>query len=438
MTSRRERIAWLLLVGIVALTALKPPDRVTPTERDLAFLNSLVEIKQRVDQAYVRPIDEKTLREGAIAGMLQVLDRHSFYVPPAQRQAFDEQIEGTFRGVGILVEDATSGEGLIVTRPLPDSPAQKAGVLAGDRIVGVDGERITDLERDLIIEKIKGPIGTPVTLQVERAIEDSQEPQILELTMERAHVFSPILDGYRLDASGNPIFRIDDVEGVELGYIQLTGFTRGSAQQLADKITELVDDGISGLILDLRGNPGGLMGEAVGMADLFLDEGPIVTIRGEHVPERTLHATSEGAFTDLPLVILVNDFSASASEVLAGALADYDRATIVGTRTFGKGSVQDVFELFDNGELKLTTAYYYLPGGRRVDRAASETAGSNDWGVIPDIVVPVDYRDPAALGDSRRAPFPAQVKVAVDTLLSLIAAKQDVPAVSRPATREAA
>lgn len=437
MTSRRERIAWLLLVGIIAVTALKPPDRVTPTERDLEFVNTLVEIKQRVDQAYVRPIDEKALREGAIAGMLQVLDRHTFYVPPALRQAFDEQIEGTFRGVGILVERDTAGEGLIVTRPLPDSPAQRAGILAGDRIVGVDGEDVTGFERDLIIEKIKGPVGTPVTLRVQRTVED-QDPEMLELTMERAHVFSPVLDGYRLDASGNPVFRIDDVEGVELGYIQLTGFTRGSARTLAEKVTELVNEGIDGLILDLRGNPGGLLNEAVAMADLFIGAGPIVTVRGEHVPERTLFATGGAAFADLPLVVLVNDFSASASEVLGGALADYDRATIVGTRTFGKGSVQDVFELYDSGELKLTTAYYYLPSGRHVDRAAAETEGRDDWGVIPDIAVPVDYRDPAALGDARRAPFPAQVKVAVDTILSLIAAKQDAPAATRPATREAA
>src|SRR5690606_16904274 len=122
------------------------PNRVTPTQRDLEFVSSLVEIKQRIDQTYVRPIDDKTLREGAIAGMLQVLDRHSFYVPPAQRQAFDEQIEGTYRGVGILVERDSSGEGLVVTRPLPESPAQEAGILAGDRIIEVEGEDITELE----------------------------------------------------------------------------------------------------------------------------------------------------------------------------------------------------------------------------------------------------------------------------------------------------
>lgn len=442
MTSRRERVAWLVFVGIVALTALKVPNRVTPTERDLAFVNSLVEIKQRIDQAYVREIDEQTLREGAIAGMLQVLDHHSLYIPPTLRMEFDEQIEGTFRGVGILVEGDSGSDGLIVTRPLPGSPAQEAGVLAGDRIIAVDGESVVEMPRDLIIEKIKGPIGTPVTLTVERMAE-GEEPEELALTMQRAQVSTPVLDGYRLDVSGNPVFRVDDVEAFNLGYIQLTGFTRGSAEQLKAKVTELVADGIEGLVLDLRGNPGGLLSEAVRMADLFVDQGPIVTVRGQHVPERILYADSNGTVGDLPLVVLVNDFSASASEVLAGALDDYDRATIVGTRTFGKGSVQDVFELYDTGELKLTTAYYYLPGGRRVDRAAAEADGDQEWGVVPDIVAPVNLRDPEALGDRRRAPLPAQVKVAVDALISLIAAKESPgapagPPVSPATTRGAA
>ena len=439
MTPRRERIAWLLFVAVIALTALRLPGGVTPTDKDLAFVHSLVEIKQRIDREYVRPIDEQTLREAAIAGMLQALDQHSLYVPPRAREAFDAQIEGTFQGVGILIQPyqpPTEGRedsgGLIVVRPLPGSPAQQAGILAGDRIIGVDGQNITNLGQEDVISRITGPSGTEVTLTVERG-EDGKR---LDLTMTRASVASPVLDGYRLDPDGSPTFWVEDVPDVKLAFISIDGFTRGSSEALRMKIEELLSQGMQGLILDLRNNPGGLLNEAVAMADLFVEAGPIVTVSGEHVPERTFMAERSGTLQNLPLVVMVNELSASASEVLAGALQDYDRATIVGTRSFGKGSVQDVIELSNTGELKLTTAYYYLPSGRSVDREA----GEEEWGVTPDVVVPVDYDDPAQVRDDRRPLFPRQVDVAIDVLLGLVATTEQGPAQARPAaaTREAA
>jgi carboxyl-terminal processing protease len=419
MSSQRERIAWLMFVAIIAAVAMLIPGGISPSARDISFAATLMELRQQVEQRYVREVSEEEMRQSAIQGMLQALDEYSEYIPPAAAEEFNLDLQGNFHGVGILVDREDQGGGLLIVRAIEDSPAAYAGVQAGDRIVAVNGQDVTAMQQPEIIERIKGPVGTPVTLTLERG--QGQQRRRLDLTMPRAQVASPVLEGYRRDAQGQPVFWVDPEAEVKLGYIRLSRFTAGSAIKTVQQIESLQNQGMRGLILDLRSNPGGLLEEAIILADAFLQEGVIVSKKGAHSPEEIAYATGPGTLPDFPLVVLVNELSASASEVLAGALAEHQRAVIVGSRTFGKGSVQDVITLSDAGELKLTTAHYYLPSGRLVHRERD----SQDWGVAPDVEVKIDYANPSELGDIRQEPpFPRQVRAAVETLLGLVVASE--------------
>ena len=449
MTARRERIAWLLFCAILALIALRVPTGATPSDRDLAFMRTMVELKRQIDGHYVRPVDERDLREQAIAGMMGTLDPYSEYIPPRQTQAFNEMISGRFTGVGILVAAKDGAGPLVVTRPLEGGPAASAGVEPGDKIVAVDGADITDLKQPEVIEKIKGPIGTRVTLTVERPLDKAttrpgQPLRRLDLTMDRAEVTQPVIDGYRRDARQKPIFWVESdptaatttnptPTPVKVAYIRLTGFTQGSGAAVVDLTRQLLADGMQGLILDLRFNGGGLLDEAATLGDAFLPQGDVIySAKGEHYPEVVRRAKGAGTLPDFPMVVLVNGYSASASEVLSGALGDNGRAVIVGTRTFGKGSVQQISPLSDGGEVKLTQAHYYLPSGRLVHRERDST----DWGVVPDLAVPVDENDPAEVGDLRREPlFPRQVRAAYQALVGLVATERQGTAATQSATR---
>jgi carboxyl-terminal processing protease len=431
MTAQKERIAWIAFVGIIAVVALRLPSRVTPTGRDLDFAATLIELRQQVDDRYVLNVSDEEMRQAAIRGFFAALDPFSEYVPPAEADDFNLDLRGNYHGVGILVDREDQAGGLLIVRPIENSPAAKAGVRAGDRVVAVNGQDITALSQDAIIEAIKGPLHSTVTLTLERIA--GSETRRLDLSMPREEIASPVLEGYRRDEQGQPVFWVDPEAPVKLGYIHLTRFTNESAARTATIINDLRAQGMQGLILDLRNNPGGLLDEAIWLADLFLERGIILSKRGEHSPEEVLYATAEGTLEPFPMVVMVNELSASASEVLAGALADNDRAVVVGTRSYGKGSVQDVIRMSDNGELKLTTAFYYLPSGRTVHRMPD----SADWGVLPDVEVPIDYRNPEELGDiGDEPPFPRQVDAAVEVLLGMVVAEQKSGAASTsPASR---
>lgn len=414
-----ERIAWLAFVGIIAIAALLVPARVAPTSRDLDFASTMMELRQRVDDHYVREVGDAEMREAAIRGMLGALDEFSEYIPPSGALAFNLDLQGNFHGVGILVDRQDTAGGLLIVRPIEKSPAAAAGVKAGDRVVAVNGDDITAMTQEEIIERIKGPLGTPVTLTVERSA--GEQRRRLDLTMPRAEIASPVLEGYGRDEQGEPVFWVDPDAPVKLGYIHLSRFTTDSAANTIALIEALRSEGMRGLILDLRSNPGGLLEEAIWLADALLDSGVIVSKRGAHSPEEVVYARSEGTLPDFPMVVLVNELSASASEVLAGALADHRRAVVVGSRTFGKGSVQEVITMSDQAELKLTTAHYYLPSGRLVHRERD----SKDWGVLPDVEIKIDYANPAELGDLKLGPpFPRQVRAAIEVLLGLIVAEE--------------
>jgi carboxyl-terminal processing protease len=305
---------------------------------------------------------EDALARGAIKGMLDVLkkdDPYALFYSPTAFRSFQELTSGKFSGIGVWLKD--KDEGLTVVSVLPSTPAVDAGLEEGDVILTIDGEPAQSLTSDEAVAHIKGPEGTEVALGVERAGEH------LDFTITRQEIDLP-----NLRAS----LRSDD-----LGYIQLFGFSRGAGDEVRDEVAEMIDSGAEGIVLDLRGNGGGLFSEAVEVASVFIEDGDVVIYReggrGEAEPDDTAYEAEGDAFEDVPLVVLVNEGTASASEIVAGALQDQERATLIGTTTYGKGSVQEVVRLRDASALKLTTAAYLTPEGRDI----------NGRGIAPDVEV---------------------------------------------------
>jgi len=376
----RERLAWTVSVGLIALLAFQLPGSLAQRDDDYSFVRTLVDIHRQVAANYVEPIDEATLREGAIDGMLGELDPFTMYVPPAKQEQFDRMLEGSFKGVGIQLNRLDTGEIEVVT-PIDGSPAFKAGVMAGDIILKVNGEPITGLRIEQVTEKIAGiPIGEQVKLTVRHATGEEAD-----LAMTREEIIVPTVKGYERQGDNTWDYYVCD--NPRIGYLRITQFTPDTAEKLREPIQQLISDGMQGLILDLRFNPGGRLDQAIQVVDLFLEKGVIVSTRGRSRPEQVASATAAGTLPRFPMIVLVNEHSASASEIVAGSLMDNKRALVIGTRTYGKGSVQEVIPLDSKGgELKLTVAYYYLPSGRLVHRKKDAT----DWGVQPQIVVPMD------------------------------------------------
>ncbi len=375
----RERTAWTISVMLIALLAFQIPGSLAQRDDDYAFVRTLVDIHRQVANNYVEPIEESNLREGAINGMLSELDPFTVYVPPARHEEFERLLEGSFKGVGIQLNQLENGDIEVVT-PIDGSPAFRAGVMAGDIIFKVNGESIQGLRLPDVIKKVGGGLGTEVRLTVRHATGEEAE-----LTMTRQEIVLPTIKGYERKADNEWDFYVCD--DPKIGYVRITQFTSETFDKLHDALMPLLSDGVQGLILDLRFNPGGRLEEAEQVVDLFLEKGVIVSIKGRARAERTREATSPGTLPYFPMIILVNEHSASASEIVAGSLMDNKRALVLGTRTYGKGSVQEVIPLDSkSGELKLTVAYYYLPSGRLVHRKKDAT----DWGVEPQIVVPMD------------------------------------------------
>lgn len=375
----RERLAWTVSIILIACLAFSIPGSLASRDDDYAFVRTVVDIHRQVATNYVDDVDEKKLHEGAIEGLLGQLDPFSVYVPPQRREEFDRMLEGSFKGVGIQLNQTPEGRVEVVT-PIDGSPAFKAGVMAGDIILKVNGESVEGLRLPEVVKRISGKLGTEVTLTVRHVTGVEQD-----LTMTRDEIVVPTIKGYGRTPDNAWDFYVS--HNPRIGFIRLTQFTPETAERLNTIITDLLKDGMKGLILDLRFNPGGRLDEAVATVDLFIDSGTIVSTKGRNRPERTEYATGAGTLPDFPMIILVNEHSASAAEIVAGSLQDNHRALVIGQRTYGKGSVQEVIPLDSNaGELKLTVAYYYLPSGRLVHRKKDAT----DWGVEPQIIIPVD------------------------------------------------
>jgi carboxyl-terminal processing protease len=332
-------------------------------------LNLFGDVFERVRSDYVEKPDDGKLVESAINGMLTGLDPHSSYMDAKSFRDMQVQTRGAFGGLGIEV---TMEDGLIkVVAPIDDTPAAKAGVLANDIITKLDDDQVQGLTLNQAVEKMRGPVNTPIKLTIIRKGADKP----LELSIMR--------DVIRVRSARW------HVEGDDIGYIRLTQFneqtTEGLKKGIAEIQAKVPEDKLKGYILDLRNNPGGLLDQAISVSDAFLQKGEIVSTRGRNADEtQRFNARPGDLIKGKPLIVLVNGGSASASEIVAGALQDQKRASVLGTRSFGKGSVQTIIPLGSgNGALRLTTARYYTPSGRSIQAK----------GITPDIEVSQDVPD---------------------------------------------
>ena len=367
----------------MTLLATEPEIRFTGSSAKAAVsdtyrqLNLFGDVFERVRADYVEKPDDTKLIESAIKGMVMGLDPHSDYMDPKSFQDMQVQTRGEFGGLGIEV---TMEDGLIkVVAPIDDTPAANAGILANDIITQLDGEQVQGLTLDQAVEKMRGPVNTKVKLTIMRKGQD--KPLEMSLTREIIRVRSVR----------------SQVEGDDVGYIRMTQFTEqttdGLKKALADITAKVSNEKLQGYILDLRNNPGGLLDQAISVSSAFIQRGEIVSTHGRNPEEDQRFIAHGGDLTKgKPLIVLINGGSASASEIVAGAMQDRKRATILGTRSFGKGSVQTIIPLgAGNGALRLTTARYYTPSGRSIQAK----------GIVPDIEVLQDV--------------PADIKAKTDT-----------------------
>jgi len=345
-------------------------DRVDHLDLQLA-LNGVLRASERTVKIPVEVVAVEFMD-----GLLDKLDKFSSMIWPYDVPDFEKQTMGHFFGVGIQITKE-EGEPLKVATPLADSPAYRAGVKTGDLIVAVDGQRTEDLSIDKLIRMITGERGTKVVLTIKRT--GLLEPIDIEIIREEIHIRT--VKGWRRDPDGRWDFLVDSDD--KIGYIRITQFTSTTSDDLKDALESLRQAEVRSLVLDLRFDPGGLLRSAVKVADEFLKIGRIVSTQGRRT-RQSENADSSGDFLDGDIVVLVNKYSASAAEIVSGALHDWRRAIIVGERTFGKGSVQNVIPIRRHSALlRLTTAYYYLPSGRLIHRRN----GEKDWGVDPDVAV---------------------------------------------------
>ncbi|MFM7074106.1 MAG: S41 family peptidase [Planctomycetota bacterium] len=351
----------------------KRSDSELKEEREL--LRLFVDTLDQVERNYVKDISRRELYEAAIRGLVSKLDQHSNYIPPDEIESFKGTVENEFGGVGIQVS-RESGR-LLVISPLVGTPAYRAGIQAGDWITAIDGAATRDITLDEAVKRMKGPIGTSVRVTVLHARDGRSET--LTLRREVVRVETVLGDRRKPDDSWN--FFLD--ESRKIGYIRITAFGRHTTNETRSAVKSLVDQGVRGLIIDLRFNPGGLLSSAVEISDLFVSEGRIVSTAGRNVSEQVIYAKKPGTYEGFPMAVLVNRFSASASEIVSACLQDHGRAIVVGERTWGKGSVQNIIEL-EGGRsaLKLTTAGYQRPNGRNINRFEGATE-EDEWGVSP-------------------------------------------------------
>ena len=327
------------------------------TDEDLDLLWEVWQIVQEDFDGQLPPEDELTY--ALIRGLLESLDdQYTRFTPPEAAELVRERMEGTFEGIGAFVRE--NDEGLTeIVRPMDGQPADLAGLQAGDVVIAVDGESVTDRTLDEVIALIRGPQGTDVTLTIRR-----EDVDPFDVTITRAFIEIPIVESEMLD------------EGI--AYVHLTSFSANAEEQLAEAVEELLAQNPEGLILDLRDNPGGFLDQSIAVADLFLPEGVVLYERSQTQDLDEVYRSETGGLAEeLPLVVLINAGSASASEIVAGAIRDQDRGILIGETTFGKGSVQLTHTLSDGSELRVTIARWYLPSNQSID-------GN---GIAPDIEV---------------------------------------------------
>ncbi|HUW55055.1 MAG TPA: S41 family peptidase [Planctomycetota bacterium] len=377
---RRDVIWTVLIVTFVSLCVQGFAARRADLYQEFETLAIVVE---KIRDNYVEEVEEKDIFEGALRGALRSLDGYSAYISPEDFEEFRTQTKGEFQGLGI--EIGIRQNWLTVIAPIEDTPAWRAGIRAGDRIIKIEGKSTEKMSTLDAVKVLRGKKGTKVTITIVH--EGERKP--IDLTITRDVIPLISVRGYRRnDEAGHWDYFVDPEH--KIGYIRLNAFQENSVQELDKAVADLESKGMKGLVLDLRFNPGGLLSTAVNVADRFLENGVVVSTRGRAVQSVSYKAHKFGTYRDFPLALLVNNWSASASEIVAGAVQDHRRGIIVGEHTFGKGSVQNVIPLRGGkSALKLTTAYYYTPSGRSIHRKED----NGDGGLIPDIVVETDTEE---------------------------------------------
>ena len=374
--------ALMVLAGLAAgstMVSLARRPSASASNSDIyRQLDLFGEVLERVRADYVEKPDDAKMIEAAINGMLMALDPHSSYLNPKEFRDMQVQTRGEFGGLGIEV---TMENGVVkVVSPIEDTPAAKAGIMSGDFITALDKEQLQGLTLQEAVEKMRGPVNAPITLTIVRKGVDN--PFDVKMVRDVIHI-EPV----KYNAEN------------DVGYIHITSFneqTTADLQRAVEDLKKEIGPKLKGYVIDLRNNPGGLLDQAISVSDAFLDQGAIVITKGRNLEETQRSNATPGDITGgQKLVVLINGGSASASEIVAGALQDHHRATIIGTRSFGKGSVQTIIPLGSNGALRLTTARYYTPSGRSIQAK----------GIEPEVVVeeelPDGLKDKAAVQSTR-------------------------------------
>jgi carboxyl-terminal processing protease len=370
--------------------AVKEAAAAKERQEDYELQRVLVDTLDQVQRNYVRDVNRRRLVEAAIKGILAELDPYSSYISPEEMDRFRTSVESEFGGIGIQV---TTDQGqLKVLSPMVGTPAYRAGLAAGDHIVEIDGKPTGHISLDEAVRRLKGKVGTSVTLTFVHPGQKTRKTA----TIARQIIHIDTVLGDRRKPNDQWDFMLDPQKGI--GYVRVAGFSRETAKELRRALQDLKQQKVRGLVLDLRFNPGGLLTSAIEVCGLFISDGRIVSTAGRNSPERVWNAHKGETFEGFPMVILVNHYSASASEIVSACLQDHKRAVVIGERTWGKGSVQNVIPLDDaaagtetassgragpRSALKLTTAGYRRPSGKNIDRAPGAKE-SDPWGVSPD------------------------------------------------------
>ncbi len=381
-------IAIVVLIAVLGVVAMGTPRSASPYYK----LGIFAKVLSHIERIYIESIDENEIIYGAIRGMIRTLDPHSAFLMPDELEMLEADTKGRFGGVG--VEVGVQNDVLTVIVPIEGTPAERAGVQPGDQIVAIEGKPTRTMSIEDVVRTMRGKPGTKVTITMRR--KDVDKP--LDITLIREVIHATSVRGELL-SEGYP-------------WLRVRSFQDGTTAEVKEAIDRLTREsgGLKGLILDLRRNPGGVLEEAVRMSDLFISNGPLVTTRGRDgriIQE--FKANKRGTIDEVPVVALVDGASASAAEIVAGALQDHGRALLVGMRSFGKGSVQSIIDLGDGFGLKLTIARYFTPKGRSIQVD----------GVVPDVVI-----------ESLKAPEPDAETAA----LSAIAGEGDLPGHLKPET----
>ncbi len=371
-----KRTFLFVLGGLVVANLAFVAVQHSYARRNGAFeqLDLIVDAYHEVVSQYVEEQDPNAVAEAAVRGMLKSLnDPYTTYYSKEEMEGFNKNVRGTFSGIGAEVDIDLERQRLRIVSPLEDSPAWKAGVIAGDIVMEINGKTTKGMNINECVKALVGPVGTEVTIKV---VHRSGKEEVI--TIKRAKINIQTVRGWRRDENNHWDYMLDKEN--KIGYVRLTQFTDQTVVALNKVIDDFEKNKAKAVIIDLRFNPGGLLGAVVDISKRFLGSNErIVSTKGRNVPETISWGDDKQTFPDIPIVVLINESSASASEILAGALKDNNRAKLIGARTFGKGSVQHVKRLEGQGALKLTSAYYYLPNGQNIHKRK----GKKTWGVDP-------------------------------------------------------